>query len=741
MKKLFLISFCAINLLSIRICTADEGMWLPMFIERLNYVDMQKMGCHLTPEEIYSVNHSSLKDAVIQFGGGCTAEIVSGEGLVLTNHHCGRDRIQSHSTLEHDYLTNGFWAMNKNEELVNKGLTISMLIRIEDVTKKVLAELSDKMTEKERDDAIKKISTKIESAATKGTQYRARVRSFYSGNEFYLFVTQTFRDIRLVGAPPSSIGMFGGDADNWMWPRHTGDFSIFRVYTAPDGSPAEYSDKNIPYKPKYFLPISLNGIKKDDYAMVMGYPGGTDRFLTSYGVKFQENIKDPTVVKIRDKKLEIIKQDMDASPEVRLKYATKYYGASNYWKFYIGEGKQLKKYKVFDKKKEIEDQFMSWVNADNKRKEKYGNLMQSFADAYDEYNKYYIPTTYFSEAIMRGPEVIGFSGQLVGSRTRLLKLIKDSANAKVEINKEIENLKDDVIDFYRNYDLITDKKLFVSLLRMFYNNVPKEQQPAILRIIEKKYKPAPRYNEKKFKVDFEEYAEYVYDKSFFADELKLNEFLENPDYKVLEKDPVFLLMKSFYSNNDSLRTKLADAQSKITATERLYIAGLREMSPDKKFYPKANGTMRLTYGKVNDCIAADAVYYNYFTTLDGVMEKEDSANPEFIVPAKLKELYIKKDYGRYSSNGTVPVCFITDNDITGGNSGSPVINGDGQLIGIAFDGNWESMCEKIHFEPKLARCINVDIRYVLFVIDKYAGASNIINEMTIVDNKTNSSQK
>jgi hypothetical protein len=712
-----------------------------MFIERLNYVDMQKMGCHLTAEEIYSVNHSSLKDAVLLFGGGCTGEIVSNEGLVLTNHHCGRDRIQSHSTLEHDYLTNGFWAMNKNEELVNKGLTVVSLIRIEDVTKKVLAEVTAQMTEKERDEAITKISSKIETASIKGTPYRAKVRSFFSGNEYYLFVTETFKDVRLVGAPPSSIGMYGGDTDNWMWPRHTGDFSIFRIYTAPDGTPAEYSEKNIPYKPKYFLPVSLNGIKKNDFAMVMGYPGGTDRFLTSYGVKFEETTKDPTIVKIRDKKLDIIKKDMETSPEVRIKYEAKYYGSSNYWKFYIGQKKQLRKYNVFDRKKEIENQFMEWVNADNKRKDKYGNLMQTFSDAYDKYNKFYISSVYFSEAITRGPEVISFSNQLFNPKTHLYKLIKDSANAKEAINKEISNLKDDIIGFYRNYDLVTDKKLFTSLLRMFYDNVPKEQQPNIFRIVEKKYKPAPRYNEKKYKVDFEEYAEYVYDKSIFVDETKLNEFLENPDYKELEKDPVFQLMNSFYSNNDSIRIKIADAQSKITAAERLYTAGIREMFPDKKFYPNANLTMRLTYGKVNDYIAADAVYYNYFTTLDGIMEKADPDNSDFIVPAKLKELYNNKDYGRYSENGTVPVCFITDNDITGGNSGSPVLNADGQLIGLAFDGNWESMCEKIYFESKVARCICVDIRYVLFIIDKYAGATNIVKEMTLIENKNTSSQK
>ena len=726
MKKLI---FTAITITTLFIGNksfADEGMWLPLFIERLNYVDMQKMGCHLTAEEIYSINNSSLKDAIVHFGNGCTAEIVSKEGLLFTNHHCGFSSIQSHSSIEHDYLENGFWALKKSEELMNKGLTATVLIRIEDVTSKILAELNNKMSESTRDSIIRKVSAKLEAEATKNTIYNAKVRSFFAGNEFYLFVTETYKDVRLVGAPPSAIGKFGGDTDNWTWPRHTCDFSIFRIYTAPDGSPVEYSEKNVPLQPKKYLPVSLNGVKLGDFSMVMGYPGTTERFLTSYGVKFEEDLKDPAIVKIRGKKLSIIHEDMEASHEVRIKYASKYYASSNYWKFFIGQAKQLKKNNVYELKKEIENKLFSWINADPKRKEKYGDLFTSYNNSYEDLKKYFLPTTYFNEAILGGPEVVRFSNKLFNTNSPLYKHLK-SDSSKAIIQKDISTLNDDIALFYKDYNLSTDKKLFSNLLKMFYEDIAKNQQPDIFKFIENNYKTSVN-------IDFEKYANDVYEKSIFVDESKLRNFLKDPNTKVLESDPIYVLMNSFYKNNDSLKAKLNIAQTKINACERLYTDGIRTMNTDKKYSPSANGTMRLTYGKVEDYDAADAIHYNFYTTLDGLMAKEDAEIEDYTIFPKLKELYNKKDFGRYSEkDGKLRTCFITNNDITGGNSGSPVLNGNGQLIGLAFDGNWESMCERIYFDPKVARCICVDIRYVLFIVDKLGGAKNIVDELTIVE--------
>jgi len=697
---------------------ADEGMWLPMYIEQLNYADMKKMGLNLTAEQIYSVNNSSLKDAIVQFGGGCTAELISGQGLLITNHHCGYGSIQSHSTVDHDYLTNGFWAKNKSEELSNEGLTVTFLINMEDVTAKVLSVVNDKMSEKDRNDKITEIIKKLTDEATKGTNYKAVIRSFFEGNEYYMFIYEIYRDIRLVGAPPSSIGKYGADTDNWMWPRHTCDFSMFRIYTAPDGKPADYSKDNIPMVPKHYLPISILGEKNGDFSMILGYPGTTDRFLTSYGISLALEQVNPYIVKIRAKKLELMKQDMDASSEVRIKYASKYAGIANYWKYFIGQSKGLKRLDVFDKKKLIENDFNIWVNADKDRKNKYDSALIYISTAYTEIAKSTLARIYYGEAILRGPEILSFARQF----EKLNELLTAKETDKTKIDDAVKGLKETMPKLFKDYNAPTDKKLFAALFEMFYQDVPKDQQPEIMAKIAKKYKN-----------DFKEYAEYIFDKSIFCDEKKVNTFLEKPSAKVLKKDPAFILMVVFNAKVKELNDKATGAALQLSKGNRLFVAGLREMYPNTKFYPNANSTMRLTYGKVMDYSAADAVHYNYYTTLDGVMEKEDPNNWEFVVPAKLKELYKNKDYGKYGDNGVMKTCFITNNDITGGNSGSPVINGDGELIGLAFDGNWEAMSGNIAFEPDLQRCINVDIRYVLFIIDKYAGATNLIDEMTIVD--------
>lgn len=693
---------------------ADEGMWLPLLVGKNNYEEMQKMGCKLTPEQIYNINQNCLKDAIVSFGNGCTGEIISSEGLVLTNHHCGYGAIQSHSTVEHDYLTDGFWAKSKAEELKTPGLFVSFLVRMEDVSQQALKGVDEQMTLTARNKAISDNIEKIKADATKNTLYNADVKSMFSGNAYYLFVYEVYNDVRLVGAPPSAIGKFGGDTDNWMWPRHTCDFSMFRVYMSPDGKPASYSEKNIPLKPKHYLPVSLNGVKEKDFTMVMGYPGTTDRYLTSYGIKLAINTTNPTTVKIRERKLQLLKIDMNASDEVRIKYAAKYAGTSNYWKYYIGQTKGLKRLNVYGDKVNIENQFVAWVNADASRKAKYDSVIPYFSQAYQKLDQYALFNTYYNEFVLRGTDITNLTSRFNG--------MYDAMKANADLSQTIPLLKEKVAGSFKDFYWETDKKVFTALLEMFYKDIPAEQRPGVFSEITKKYKG----NVKK-------YADVLFEKSIFANEDKMYAFLSNPTLKTLEEDPAFRFFRSVYEKHGEIQGDLEDANTKLEKAKRWFLAGLMEMQPDRKFYPNANSTMRLTYGSVKDYYPADGIRYNYFTTLKGIMEKEELKMADYKVPPRLKELYQKKDYGRYADeNGDMKTCFTSNNDITGGNSGSPVINGEGQLIGLAFDGNWEAMSGNIAFEHNLQRCINVDIRYVLFIVDKYAGAENLINEMTIV---------
>jgi len=695
---------------------ADEGMWLPLFIDRLNYVDLEKMGLHLTADEIYSINHSSLKDAIIIFGGGCTGEIVSPEGLIFTNHHCGYGAIQSHSTIEHDYLTDGFWALNKNEELPNEGLSVRFLVRIEDVTEKILASLDSSMDEAKRSEKIRETGSAITKEATKDTEYEASVRGFFGGNEFYLFVYEVFNDVRLVGAPPSSIGKFGADTDNWMWPRHTGDFSIFRVYTAPNGKPAKHSKDNIPMKSKYYLPISIDGVEREDFAMILGYPGSTDRYLSSWGAQLAIDESNPTIVKIRDRKLEIMREFMDNDDAVRIQYASKYARVSNYWKYFIGQTKGLKRLKVVEEKQKQETAFLDWVNLHPDRKTQYGEALQLLENGVIEKKQYNLASIYLNEAILRGSEILSFARNY----SNLQKLLESKEDNQTAINDEINKLRNAAPKFFKDYYLPLDQKMLGCMLEMYYQNIPKKQQPTYLDEINKKYKS-----------NFEAYANEVFENSIFVSAEKVNSFLNKPSAKILAKDPAVQLLNAFLEIVPPIRTGIEEAGKKTEKGTRLFIAGLREMSPDKQFYPDANSTMRFTYGQVLDYYPSDAVHYDFRTHLSGVMEKEDPANWEFVVPEKLKTLNQNKDFGRYGQDGEMVVCFLTNNDITGGNSGSPVINGWGELIGLAFDGNWEAMSGDIAFEPALQRTIVVDIRYVLFIIEKYAEAKNLIDELTI----------
>ncbi len=699
---------------------ADEGMWLPFLVNRLNYTDMQKAGLKLTAEEIYSVNNSSLKDAIIQFGNGCTGEIISGEGLILTNHHCGYGAIQSHSSVDHDYLTDGFWAYKKEDELANPGFFVKFLVRIEDVTEEVLTGVNYDLNEEER---AKLIGAAIKTLSEKNSEngkYDISIKPFFNGNEYYMFVMQTYKDVRLVGAPPSSIGKFGGDTDNWMWPRHTGDFSLFRVYTAPDGSPAEYSKDNIPMQPKHFLPVSVAGINQGDYAMIMGFPGSTDRYLTSYGVEHNLKMMYPTRIKIRRAKLDIYAEDMAADAKVRIQYASKYAGVSNYWKNFIGMSRGLQRLKIADKKRETETRLTAWIDADAARKEIYGKALVNISDAYKYMDNYATAKWYFIEAIASGPEVIRMAAQTRG----LLTELKAEKPNQAKIDKMVAAIKGGLDNFYKDYNLPTDKKVWAKMMEMYATEVAADQQPEFLKAISKKYKG-----------NYAKYADEVFAKTMFASPEKYKAFLDKPTAKGLEKDPVFQAMNAFYNQYMATNDAAKDVNEKLAIGNRLFIDALRKMDQDKNFYPDANFTMRLTYGNVLDYYPQDAVHYNYFTTLDGIMQKEDANNPEFVVPAKLKEIWKNKDYGIYGDGEQMKTCFLSNNDITGGNSGSPVINGKGELIGLAFDGNWEAMSGDIAFEPELQRTINVDIRYVLLIIDKYAGANNLIQELNLVGKK------
>lgn len=722
--KRILIVFLSI-VISLNGLRADEGMWLPMFLKSMNFKEMQEMGLKLTPEQIYSINNSSIKDAIVGLGqpgwdgafNFCTGEIISKEGLFLTNHHCGYGAIQALSTDEENYLEDGFWAMTKEQEKP-AGFVVHILQRMEDVTPAVLDGIDDNTSESDRTKMIRSRVDSIKKAAEGDSHYKAVIKPFYKGNEFYMFIYEVFQDVRFVGAPPSSIGKYGGDTDNWMWPRHTGDFSMFRIYADKDNKPAAYSKENVPYKPKHHLPVSIKGVEKDDYAMIFGFPGSTDRYLTSYGVKLATDKDQPARVKIRRKKLDLYEEQMNVDPSVKLKYASKHSGVSNYWKYFKGQTAGLKRLKVYDQKKAQEKKFMDWANADKKRKEKYDSVFTIYESAYSTLDQYQLSNTYLSEAII-GVEIFKFSRSFNSLKAVLSK--KDAPEE--QIIKMTEGLRAQAEAHFKDYVQSIDRKVLAAMLKMYYEELPVELQSPWFR----------EYVEKN-KGDFNRISDRVFDKSVLASKESVMDFLDNPKAKTLEKDPAMMITEKLIAHyRDNHAGPLRMANKQMEKAQRLYVDGLRKMNPDKSYAPDANSTMRVTYGQVLDYFPRDAVYYNFYTTLDGVMEKEDPSNPEFNVHPRLKELWKKKDYGRYGKEGDLVVCFISNNDITGGNSGSPVINGNGELIGTAFDGNWEAMSGDIAFEPDLQRTISVDIRYTLFIIDKFAGAGHLIEEMTIVE--------
>ena len=705
---------------------ADEGMWLPMFVKRLNEVDMQAAGLQLTAEELYSINNSSLKDAIVSFSGFCTGEVISAEGLLLTNHHCGYGAIQDHSTVENDYLTDGFWAMDRSKELENPDLFVDFLIRMEDVTERVLAVVNDEMTEDERAQAIDAEMKAIKTEVTEDNSYICKVKSFYEGNEFYMFMYERFSDIRLVGAPPSSVGKYGGDTDNWMWPRHTGDFSMFRIYAAPDGTPAAYAEENVPLTKElreknnafyHHLPVSLEGVENDDFTMVWGYPGSTDRFLTSWGVEQMLDIKAPTIVDIRDLKLNIMKKHMDADPAVRIQYASKYAQTANYWKYFIGQSKGLKRLGVYEKKQAIEADFTAFANSSDSNKAKYGEALSLIEQAYAASDATEKGANFLSEVGIRGTDVILFTYRA----NRMIEQLLGTEDAEQKAAL-ISQLQASASEHFKNYNAALDEEQFAKLFAKYQADVDASQHPSFFAHVDKKYKG-----------DFANFAAKMYAKSFFTDEARFNAFILAPNAKKLSKDLAAMSAGSIIQSYFSMGAVTAESDAMLGKGNRLFVDGLRKMDPDKVYYPNANSTMRTTYGTVGDYVPADAVHYDYVTTLDGVIEKYVPGDHEFDLPQGLIDLYDAKDYGQYADkNGDLIINFIHNTDITGGNSGSPVINAKGHLIGTAFDGNWEAMSGDIAFEPELQRTISCDIRYVLFIVDKYAGATHLIEEMDLV---------
>ncbi len=719
MKFLSTILFSFIFFISRASSPPDEGMWLPILLGN-NQVEMQAHGCKLTAEQIYSINNSSLKDAIVWFGGGCTGEVMSDEGLVFTNHHCGYGSINELRFVkgkDHDLLEDGYWSKSKAEEIPAPGLSVAFVREMRDITSLILGKLEG-VSEADRAAKLAEIYKAVIADATKENKFEGLVREMYSGNAYYLFLLERYTDLRLVGTPPWSIGKFGGETDNWMWPRHTGDFSVWRVYAGKDNKPAKYSADNVPYKPKHFLPVSLKGFKPGDFTMIMGFPGRTNRYEFSRGIQYRTDIFDPHAVAERKIRLDEWKVAMNESKENNQKLNATWAQIANYWKNWDGEKRDLLKNNTFETKKELESKFNTWA-AD---KPEYKSIISEMNTLYDAYLPIAIQIPLTLNEGLLAPKLASVAFSMAVLDTMLSK------NDTAGIRKLVAQMKSNSGAAYATYVMSADKRIFARLLDYYYLNCPTAQRLEFVNQIVKKHKAATTLE------SFQKYAEVVYAKSIFASQQGFESFLANPNLKKLRKDLAYVHVSAIYSNYLlKYKTTIDAFNAKYAALNRTFIKGLMEMEKGKAFYPDANSSLRLTYGAIEDYEPKDAVKYTYYTTLDGAMEKYIPGNEEFNLPQGLIDLYNKKDYGRYAMpNGKMPVAFLTNNDITGGNSGSPVLNADGELIGLAFDGNWEAMSGNYNFDSKLKRTICVDARYVLFCIDKLGGASNVINELKIV---------
>lgn len=703
--------------ISFPIFAQQGGMWIPSMLKGMNENEMQQLGMKMTAQDIYDVNHSSLKDAIIHFDGGCTSEIISPKGLLLTNHHCGYGEIQSHSTVEHDYLQDGFWAMSLEEELPNPGMVATLIVSIHDVTNTVLDGVVQFSNEADKQKKIQENITRIQSTFPKESWQENKIRTFYEGNQYILFVTETFKDVRLVGAPPSSIGKFGSDTDNWVWPRHTGDFSIFRIYANKDNKPAEYSKDNVPYTPKHFLPISIDGVEEGDFTLVFGFPGRTQEYLPSFAVEQIVNTLNPAKIEIRDAALKVQDGFMRKDQAIKIQYASKYASVANYWKKWIGESQGLKKSNAIQIKKDFETEFLKRVQQKGKQSE-YGSLLNDFEQQYKAINDYSLARDYFIEVALRNTELLS-----VGFRLYQLEQVYNSKGEQAFNDRKNNTLKS-LASFYKDFNAKVDEKVAEKLVSLYLEKSP---------LLSSELKA----------LDKNKVVSEVYSKSKLTSLQGVTNLLNGDAKKVLKalnQDKGYMLIKKFADNfYANIAPKYDELNLEIGALQRTYMKAQLEMFPDGRFFPDANSTLRVTYGQVKGYNPSDAVYYEPVTHLEGVMEKYVPGDYEFDVPAKLIDLIKNKDYGPYAKNGKMPVCFIATNHTTGGNSGSPAIDANGNLIGLNFDRVWEGTMSDIYYDPEICRNIMVDIRYVLFVIDKFAGAKHLIEEMKLVHPKTTSS--
>ena len=713
MKKFISLLLFSFYLLPVTLTAQQGGMWIPSLLEGMNAREMKSLGMKMSVSDIYSVNKSSLKDAVPHFNGGCTAEMISDKGLLLTNHHCGYGQIQAHSSVQNDYLTDGFWAKNLSEELPNKNLEVTFIVRIEDVTQKVLADTQNLSSESVRASQIERNIASLVKNSPKEAWQENRVRAFYEGNQYILFVVETFKDVRLVGAPPSAIGKFGSDTDNWVWPRHTGDFSLFRVYADKNNRPATYSKDNVPYRPKHFFPISLKGVKAGDFTMVFGYPGRTEEYLPAVAVEQIVNVLNPAKIGIRDVVLKVQDGFMRNSNEIKIKYASKYASVANYWKKWIGETQGLKKSDAVAIKRAQEQKFQKEIEKAGKTAE-YGYILPQFTEKYAQIQDYALAVDLFSELVQRNIDLLANGYKILQLQNALHEKGTQSFNDRKK------NLLNNFETVFKNYDVNVDKAVFEKAVVYYAQAMPKTLLSPNLQQFE-----------------IHTLADKLYKESFLASKTEMEKVLNLPD-EVFERrlkndigvQFVQQIVAHFYG---AVVPTYRQLDSEITALQRTYMKAILEFSkPQDRIFPDANSTLRVTYGKVAGYSSSDAITYDYMTYLDGVMEKYVPNDYEFNVPAKLRELYEKKDYGIYGKNGKMPVCFVATNHTTGGNSGSPAIDAQGNLIGLNFDRVWEGTMSDIHYDPKICRNIMVDIRYVLFIIDKYAGAGYLLNEMKIV---------